>query len=95
MKLIVELTLQFFRDVDDIPTELLEIFSISVCAYDHDGDSAFNFRGKVKCFDCRGCVCIFDSDTEDTGGSEVSTSGNIVKLVPDLGRVLLVHIWGS
>ncbi|KAK1391287.1 hypothetical protein POM88_010343 [Heracleum sosnowskyi] len=62
------------------PTELLEIFSISVCAYDQ-GDSPFSLKGKVKCYDCRGRLFIFDSDSES-----VSTSGNIVKLVPDLGR---------
>lgn len=60
----------------------MEIFSISVCAYDQR-DSAFSLRGKViKCFDCRGCLCIFDSDT----GGVVSTSSGIIKLVPDLGR---------
>lgn len=78
---------QYLKDLkwglDIFPTELLEIFSISVCAYDQ-GDSAFSPRGKVKCYDRRGCLCIFDSDT---GG--VSTSSNIVKLVPDLGRGFL------
>ncbi|WOH10785.1 hypothetical protein DCAR_0730257 [Daucus carota subsp. sativus] len=78
---------QYFKDLkwdrdDFFPTELLEIFSISVCAYDQ-GDSAFSLRGKVKCYDCRGCLSIFDSDT---GGIFTSTSSDIVKLVPDLGR---------
>ncbi|KAK1391285.1 hypothetical protein POM88_010341 [Heracleum sosnowskyi] len=71
---------RFFRDPNELPIELLEIFSISVCAYDQ-GDSPFSLKGKVKCFDGRGCLYIFDSDTEG-----VSTSGDIVKLVPDLGR---------
>lgn len=74
---------RFFRDINDFQPELLEIFSISVRAYGQ-GDSEFSLRGKVKCFDCRGCLYIFDSDT---GG--VSTSNNIVKLVPDLSRGLV------
>ncbi|KAK1391278.1 hypothetical protein POM88_010334 [Heracleum sosnowskyi] len=72
---------RFFRDKNKFfPTELLEIFSISVCAYDQ-GDSPLSLKGKVKCYDCRGRLFIFDSDSEG-----VSPSGDIVKLVPDLGR---------
>ncbi|XP_017217887.1 uncharacterized protein LOC108195435 [Daucus carota subsp. sativus] len=67
-------------DINDFQPELLEIFSIFVRAYDQ-GDSEFSLRGKVKCFDCRERLYIFDSDTRG-----VSTSNNIVKLVPDLGR---------
>ncbi|KAK1391252.1 hypothetical protein POM88_010308 [Heracleum sosnowskyi] len=71
-------------DVNYLSTELLEIFSISVCAYDQDNcpeGKAFSLKGKVECFDCIGSLCIFDSDSEG-----VFTSGDIVKLVPDLGR---------
>ncbi|KAK1391239.1 hypothetical protein POM88_010295 [Heracleum sosnowskyi] len=71
-------------DINDLPTQLLEIFSISVCAYDQGScpeGKAFSLKGKVKCYDCRGRLFIFDSDTEG-----VSSSGDIVKLVPDLGR---------
>ncbi|KAK1391247.1 hypothetical protein POM88_010303 [Heracleum sosnowskyi] len=71
-------------DVNYLSTELLEIFSISVCAYDQDNcpeGKTFSLKGKVECFDCIGSLCIFDSDSEG-----VSTSGDIVKLVPDLGR---------
>ncbi|KAK1391249.1 hypothetical protein POM88_010305 [Heracleum sosnowskyi] len=71
-------------EVNYLSTELLEIFSISVCAYDQDNcpeGKTFSLKGKVECFDCIGSLCIFDSDSEG-----VSTSGDIVKLVPDLGR---------
>ncbi|WOH10787.1 hypothetical protein DCAR_0730259 [Daucus carota subsp. sativus] len=51
-----------------------------------EGDSAFSLRGKVKCYDCRGCLSIFDSDTGGVFTSTSSYNSDIVKLVPDLGR---------
>lgn len=71
-------------DANYLSPQLLEIFSISVCAYDQDNcpqGKTFSLKGKVECIDCIGSLCIFDSDSEG-----VSTSGDIVKLVPDLGR---------